>query len=134
MPPSRYNSKRQKGSRRSIDTVGTAAGQALRVPGGEVRHRRLLADGKVDRGRDAADTEQPAALGGLAVIVVAGTGVTMARSVLVDVVRSNFLVIVGQAMGRYGGIAEGQHGRWRRQAECVKRDKKTCRAPTPPTG
>ncbi len=99
-----------------------------------MRHQRLLADREVDRRRDAAYTKQSAAFGGLAVIVVPGTGVMMARSVLVDVVRSNFLVIVGQAMGRHRAVAEGQHSGWRRQAECVKRDKQACRAPTPPTG
>ena len=74
----------------------------------------MLPDDEIDGRCNGAHGEKTAALAGLAVIV-AGTGTMVARSVLVDMGRDDPVLIVGEAMRRHGGLAEGQDGGWRRQ-------------------
>ena len=69
--------------------------------------------------RNGAQAKQPAALAGLAVIVVAGFGMMMARSVMVDVTRADPVMIVGPQDGP-GPVVGGQHG-GRRQPDIARR-------------
>src|SRR3972149_11255119 len=114
MPASRLNSKRQRGSRRSIDAVGTAPGQALGQKRRAVRDGRILSGDEIDGRGNGAHGEKTAALAGLA-LIVAGTGLTVARSVLVDMNSADPVLIVGEAMRGRGGLVEGQYGGRRRQ-------------------
>lgn len=74
----------------------------------------MLLDGEIDGRGNGAHGEKTATLAGLAVIVV-GTGMMVARSVLVDMDCADPVLIVGEAMRRNGGLAEGQDGGRRRQ-------------------
>ncbi|MBI4365357.1 MAG: hypothetical protein HY543_00910 [Deltaproteobacteria bacterium] len=75
----------------------------------------MLADGEIDCRRQRTQAKKPATLSGLVVIVVAGIGMTMARTVVVDVVRADAMMVVGQAMRRCGISAESRDGARRRQ-------------------
>lgn len=74
----------------------------------------MLSDHEIDGRCNGAHGEKTAALAGSAMIVV-GTGIMVARSVLVDMNRADPVLIAGEAMCRHGGLADGQHGGRRRQ-------------------
>ncbi len=74
----------------------------------------MLSDDEIDGRCNGAHGEKTAALAGLAVIVV-GTRMMVARSVLVDMNCADRELIVGEAMRRNGGLVEGQDGSRHRQ-------------------
>ena len=74
----------------------------------------MLSGDEIDGRCNGAHGEKTAALAGLA-LIVAGTGLTVARSVLVDMNSADPVLIVGEAMRRRGGLVEGQDGGRRHQ-------------------
>ena len=105
----RLNSKRQKRSRRPVDAVGTAPGQALGKKRRALQDGGMLSDDEIDDRCNGAHGEKTAALAGLTGIVV-GTGMMMARSVLVDVGLPCRKMVVSETMRRGRAVIKCNSG------------------------
>lgn len=84
-----------------------------------------------DVGSDRAYAEKAATFTGMVAVVALAIGMTMGRSVLVDVRNAGIVVVVGQAVRGDGGRAEGHDGGRCRQTQRIEHGKQSCHAPTP---